>query len=231
MALKALIFDMDGTLIDSAGAIAKTVNELREREFSLPPMSVREIMSIVNDPARNVIYELYGVAGVKGSLRYRFEELFAKNYEALTEPFAPARELLEWARAAGLGLAVATNAPEASTAKILRDCGVAEFFGFVVGVSERVPPKPDPAMLLLAAAHFGCGVGAGAGGVAAGANFAGAGAKCEAVFFGDSLKDCGAAARAGMPYANVLWGKDEIIGEINVRTAGEAIAFCEGLMG
>lgn len=213
-----MIFDMDGTLIKSSKAITTTVNELREGEFGLAALSEEEIWQIVNDPLREAVFELYGVAGVSAGLRFKFEERFCVNYERFARPFGEALEVVRWAKGAGVKVAVATNAPHFSVEKILSDCKLAEAVDFYIGVGEAVEAKPSPQMLHIVLDEFGLKSG-------------------EAVFFGDSQKDFLASQKANIPYANVLWeGEKHGVGggscvcgsgASGVKDAQEAISFCQ----
>lgn len=201
MSIKCVIFDMDGTLIDSKKAICKTINYMRAC------MNMREldddfIMSIINDPQKNSIREFYGFDEITTDMRVKFEKEFNKNYELYAVVYKEAMELLEALKSKDYLLAVATNAPHATIENILGHCGILGYFETIVGASKAIAPKPDPAMLNIIRDKFGV----------------------ECVFIGDSAKDYLAAKNADMRYIHVIWGRDEIISEIkNYKTAKEII--------
>ena len=147
--MKCVIFDMDGTLIDSAKAICETVNEVR-RELGLEgDLAAKFIVKAINEPGRNLGLDFYGIDKPDMKLRDNFEAKFKKNYREYAAAYDGARELLAGLKEAGHFVALASNAPRYTLDEILQRSGIFKFFDLIVGADENVPQKPDPAMLNL----------------------------------------------------------------------------------
>lgn len=179
------IFDMDGTLINSANAICAAVNEIRS-ELSLTPLENALIMQIINTPGKDWAKELYEIENFSASsFKDGFEKYFIKHYQQSVILYEGVREILEFLKSKNAFLAIATNAPQGSLATILKQHDILPYFNKVLGVSLGIEPKPSPVMLNLI--------------------------KDESpfktcVFIGDSDKDRHAALSAKMPYYHAKWG-------------------------
>lgn len=182
--MRVVIFDMDGTIIDSAKAIEKTINGIRAR-LNLEPLSTEFIVKAINEPGRNLALEFYGMNSPSGSLKAGFEADFKTNYDLYATTYDGIKELLEKFRANGDKIALASNAPAKTLEQILKRNEIFELFDLVVGADENIPQKPDPTMLIIVKEKLNAN---------------------KAVFVGDSLKDEGAAINAKMPYIHVTWG-------------------------
>ena len=185
--MKVVIFDMDGTVIDSGEAIYKTVNEVRD-ELNLPPLEKEFIIKAINEPGRNLALEFYDIDTPSRSLKEGFEEKFKKFYDECATTYDGVRELLQKCQEAKFKVVLASNAPHDTLEKILKKNEIYELFDEVIGASKEIPQKPDPAMLHLAVSKTGAD---------------------KAIFIGDSLKDELAAKNANMPYVQVCWGFGE----------------------
>ena len=185
--MKVVIFDMDGTVIDSGEAIYKTVNEVRG-ELSLAPLDKEFIIKAINEPGRNLALEFYGIDTPSKSLKEGFEEKFKKFYDECATTYEGVRELLQKCKEAKFKIVLASNAPHDTLEKILKKNEIYELFDEVIGASKEIAQKPDPAMLHLAVSKTGAD---------------------KAIFIGDSLKDELAAKNANMPYVQVCWGFGE----------------------
>ncbi|MGG7047840.1 MULTISPECIES: HAD family hydrolase [unclassified Campylobacter] len=208
--MRVAIFDMDGTLIDSSVAIEKTVNDIRA-ELSLEPLSTQFIITAINEPGRNLAYDLYGINNPDARLRDSFEEKFKQNYAKFACTYDKVDWLLDECRAMRYAVTLASNAPLYTLEAILKKCEIFEKFDYIIGANDEIPQKPDPKMLDLVCDKFD--------------------AK-KAVFIGDSLKDELAANNAKMPYIQVSWGFGEVSksAKFNAKSVQEALMMIKGLL-
>jgi phosphoglycolate phosphatase len=141
-------FDMDGTLIDSAGDIGAAVNRMR-KSFSLKPLPRDSVVRMVGNGARvlvaRALADAPGIDLDEAFLRYRREYDTRLIDETRLYPGVP--DGLESLRSAGYRLAVFTNKPHASTLFILKGLGINDFFPVVVGADSGFALKPEPEAL------------------------------------------------------------------------------------
>ncbi len=152
----ALLFDLDGTLVDSRRDIAVACNFARA-DHGLPPLAFEEIMSMVGDGARLLVTRAFalepGAPMIEGALAS-----FSARYLAApclyTTLLPGAHELIAAARAAKLRSAIVTNKPRDVTLAVLSALGIEAFFEMVWAGGDG-PLKPSPAGLQAAIARFG----------------------------------------------------------------------------
>jgi len=181
---KQIIFDMDGTLIDSSAIIANSINHVRSR-LGLPPMDPQTILRSVNDPSIHRPRFFYGVDEYHPEHIEWFRDYYDRNHAAQTRLYPGIRELLE-GLAPHFDLALATNAYRASAEQILRHTGIADYFGCIV-CGDETEPKPSPKMLERIMERRGV-------------------KPSEAVMVGDGATDQEAAKNAGVDFIRVNWG-------------------------
>ena len=172
--MKTVIFDMDGTLLDSSRAIEISVNNTRRELYGLAPIQRDFIVRTINDPSKNAFLEFYGKTEASAEELAFFEKEFVKNYHEFAVLYDGIDELLRHCKSSGYFVALASNAPAYTLQEILKKTGLRELFDLVVGADEHTPSKPDPAMLLRTIAHS---------------------PHKKAIFLGDSKKDELAAIR------------------------------------
>lgn len=188
MLFRNIIFDLDGTLIDSArltGAIIDLMLQSRGAAHAADRALIRE-MDAVGGAA--MIAAVMGEHSVDPAAEI---EEFRAIHRTIPVPgdlaFPGVAETLGQLRDAGIGLAICSNKPQVLCDKILGDLGLADHFGVIVGSAPDRPRKPAPATALLALE----GLGAGAQ---------------ETLYCGDSAIDVATARAAGLPVVLVRWG-------------------------
>lgn len=157
MSIQLVVFDLDGTLIDSRRDLADSVNALIA-EHGGEPLALDEVTAMVGEGAAVLVGRALTAAGLDpaapGALD-RFLAHYDRRLTAHTLPYPGMAETLAALEAAGYALAVLTNKPQRPSAEILERLGLARFFSGVVGGDSPFGRKPDPAGLLALAARAG----------------------------------------------------------------------------
>ena len=177
-----VIFDLDGTLIDSAPDIRAVANTVLEQEGA-PPIDLAETRSFIGAGTPVFVQRMADARGLAPSRRPGMLERFMPLYERATEltrPYPGVAETLAALSEAGHALGLCTNKPEDPTRRVLSDLGLAEFFAATVCGDTLPERKPDPAPLLECEARLGGG---------------------PSIYVGDSETDFETARRAAMPFA------------------------------
>src|SRR5262245_33774517 len=182
------IFDLDGTLIDSAPDIADSLNQaLAER--GLPSYSTAAVTRMIGEGVDVLVERALGHAAhpEHSAVVAAFRESYGARPAAKTRPYAGLPELLHRARTAGIVLAIATNKPNEITKPILIALKLLPLFSVVIGAEPGLPRKPDPTVVrrILELTRVGPG---------------------GTLYVGDSLVDLATAQNAGVPAALVTWG-------------------------
>ena len=180
-----IVFDLDGTLIDSSRDLTEAVSELVQ-ELGGAPLSVVEVIGMVGDGAAVLVARALAQVGLDpktpGALD-RFLQIYDTRLLDHTVAYEGVHEVLALLVQAG-PLAVLTNKPVAPTEEILRRLGLRGFFSAVIGGDSPYGRKPDPGGLrALMAADEG-----------------------PSVMVGDSPADARAAAAAGCPFVVAAYG-------------------------
>jgi phosphoglycolate phosphatase len=182
-----VVFDLDGTLVDSWRDLASSANALLEG-CGARPLPAREVAAMVGDGAATLVERVCRAAGVEPppDALARFLAIYDGHLLDSTRPYPGVPELL--ARLAARGpLAVLTNKPAAATRKILEGTGLARFFRTVVAGDGPLPRKPDPAGLRHLMAEAGA-------------------APATTLLVGDAGVDVETARRAGTPFCLARYG-------------------------
>jgi phosphoglycolate phosphatase len=186
--LSLIVFDLDGTLIDSRRDLADAANALIV-ERGGQPLPVDAIAGMVGEGAPLLVARALKAASLDVDLHSalrRFLELYDERLLVHTQLYEGTREALD-ALAARATLAILTNKPQRPTERILDGLGIAPLFRWVVGGDTRHGRKPDPAGLY----HLMSSAGTGPDGT---------------VMVGDSAIDLRTARAAGTRICLVRYG-------------------------
>ncbi len=152
-AFAAVVFDFDGTLIDSYPAIAASVNFVRAAH-GLPPMSLADVKRHVGrGPDYLLAHTVPGYRPEIDVARYR-EHHPTVMFEGTTL-LPGAAEVLAALHGAGKRLGLCSNKPRRFSAELLRHLGIAGLFDVVLGPEDVARPKPAPDMLVLMLSRLG----------------------------------------------------------------------------
>jgi phosphoglycolate phosphatase len=153
---RLIVFDLDGTLIDSRQDIADSTNALLV-ELGAAPLPIETVAAMIGDGAATLVRRALVSAGVRAHPRRvleRFLQLYDERLLVNTRPYSGMREALGALQASSV-LAVLTNKPAHPTEKILTQLELAPYFDQVIGGDSRLGRKPDPAGLLQLVAAAG----------------------------------------------------------------------------
>ena len=190
--LEAVVFDLDGTLVDTLPDIAAALNSLLVDE-GRAALAEPLVAPMIGDGAAKLVERGFAATGAalgavaRESLARRFLALYEADVAGRSRPYPGVATTLSTLRAAGLCLAVCTNKPTAPSEALLASLGLAEFFSAVVGGDSLAVKKPDGRHLLATLARLGVVAG-------------------HAVMVGDSANDVAAARAAGVPVIVVSYG-------------------------
>jgi phosphoglycolate phosphatase len=183
-----VLFDLDGTLVDSAPDIAGALNAaLAELGQPVHPLPV--VTSYVGDGAARLVERAVAPAAQvdQALLLERFRAQYAANVCVHTRMYPGISAVLDRYAAAGTPVAVVTNKPGDLARALLRALGVEGRFADIVGDGDGYPRKPSPEIALAVCARHGV-------------------APAGALLVGDGLPDLGLARAAGCPIAAAAWG-------------------------
>lgn len=145
--LRAVLLDLDGTLIDSNDAHARAWCEaLTEAGHERPFQQVRPLVGMGGDRIVSHVTDLDPDSEEVRRIALRHGEIFVQRHLATCEPFPSVRRLLERMRATGLALAVATSAEPEVEERVLDAARVADLIDRSTGAGDVEDAKPDPAV-------------------------------------------------------------------------------------
>lgn len=153
---RLVVFDLDGTLIDSIGDLAAAVNLLLA-ERGRGALPVPAVAAMVGEGARLLVARAMAASGDEGDpagALTRFLEIYDGLLPGDTRPYEGIPEVLA-ALAPGARLAVLSNKPTAASLRLLDALGLMPFFAEVIGGDGPFPRKPSPDGLLHLAADAG----------------------------------------------------------------------------
>jgi phosphoglycolate phosphatase len=190
MAPALIVFDLDGTLIDSAADLAAAANAMLA-ELGCEPLSVPQVRRMIGDGVAMLVARALAARNCGQADPAAAAAAFMRHYESaatsLTTAFPGVGHALQVLRAADIPLAVCTNKPARITADILDALGLAQYFARVIGGDSLPFRKPDPRVLLALLAAFDA-------------------RPQSALLVGDSEVDAATASAAGVPFVLMKHG-------------------------
>ncbi len=175
--IRGLIFDFDGTLIDSYEAITESLNRVRA-SFSMPPCDPADVKTMVGHGLEHLIEKAIGPQRIEEGVKL-FRQSYSTICEKKTSILPQVKETLEELDRRGYRMGIATNKPSYFARDILKALEMEHLFAEVLGPNDVERPKPDPEMLEIIMMRIGL-------------------APDEVVYVGDMLLDIEVARRAGV---------------------------------
>jgi phosphoglycolate phosphatase len=194
--IRTIVFDLDGTLVDTAPDLINALNFILERE-GMPPVPLHAARTMIGAGARKLIergLELDGrVTSVEDISRLTndFIDYYADHIADASRPFEGLESALDDLSGRGYRFAVCTNKLEWLSKLLLDQLGLSARFAAICGADTFGVSKPDPAILRQTIALAG-------------------GQLSSAIMVGDAGPDIGVARRAGIPVIGVEFGYTEI---------------------
>ena len=187
--IKAVLFDLDGTLMNTLDDLADAVNFALDF-FGFETHSIDKYRYFVGNGIPNLIMratpENRRDATTLAAVKKKFYEYYNLHSMKKTRPYSGIPETLAALKKAGIKTAVVTNKDDAA-AKIIINGFFPNSFDFVFGASEDIPKKPDPTIVRIATEKLGVTAD-------------------ECVFVGDSCVDMETAGNSGIYSVGVTWG-------------------------
>ncbi len=185
MHIRAVIFDLDGTLIDSYRDIGIHLNRTL-RDFGLEGVDVEKVRHMVGGGARELLKRFFPNGLLEEALKV-FRKYYLEEPVIHTRAFDGIERVLKEARERRIALAVATNKMEELSRLILKRLGLYDYFSVVVGGDTFSEKKPSPLPLIEVLKRLGIPAE-------------------EALMVGDTEADLTAGRLAGMKRALAKWG-------------------------
>ena len=198
-----LLFDLDGTLVDSATDLHRAMN-MSLNVLQLPQVSEQQVRTWIGKGTalfcHSTLQHLVGEVhpAQHQQLLNTFLEIYNADPCVSTQPFQGIIEFLQWGQAQGKTLVCVTNKPEQPARDILHTLNLMQYFDDCIGGDRFAERKPHPRQLLHCVEHYGV-------------------TKDQVLMFGDSVNDVEAARRAGIDCIVVSYGYNH----------GENIADCQ----
>ncbi len=204
--IDAVLFDLDGTLADTAPDMVRTVNVMRERR-GLAHVPLSQVRPFVSRGARGMIMSAFDIGSDHpgySAMREEFLDIYAGNLCVDTCLFPGMDDLLEDLESRAIGWGVVTNKFERLARPVMAGLGLAQRAAIIVGGDTCARAKPFPDPLLHAVATMGV-------------------APKSTLYVGDDERDVQAARAAGMPVVAAaygylgdgappsLWGADAVV--------------------
>jgi len=191
--IRALAFDLDGTLVDSAPGLAEAIDRTLN-DLNLPLAGLERVSTWIGNGAdimmsRAMTYALgrEPQPHEQHDARALFDNHYADTVDSGSTLFPQVKQTLAALQATGLPLAIVTNKPTPFVAPLLQSLGIAEAFSLIIGGDDVPVKKPHPAAIFLVLGTFGV-------------------LPDQLLFVGDSRNDIQAAQAAGVPNIGMTYG-------------------------
>jgi phosphoglycolate phosphatase len=188
----AVVFDLDGTLVDSLGDITSSLNDLVVSR-GLAPFTLSAVREFVGEGIEVLVERALRARSVvcsSGEFRKMvscYELIYGSRLTETTRAYEGVIDVLSELRTRGAGIGVCTNKLEEKAIRVIHGLGLREFVDVIVGARGGRPPKPSPVPLLATLEHLG--------------------AKArDSVMVGDSAADVQCARAAGTAVIGVSFG-------------------------
>jgi phosphoglycolate phosphatase len=194
--VRTVVFDLDGTLVDTAPDLISALNFVLDRE-GLPPVPLQSARTLIGAGVRRLLERGLEVDGRHASaedidrLTDDFIEYYAAHIADASRPFDGLESALDDLEAQGYRFAVCTNKLEWLSKRLLDRLGLSARFAAICGADTFGISKPDPAILQQTVARAG-------------------GQLSTAIMVGDAGPDIGVARRAGIPVIGVEFGYTDV---------------------
>jgi phosphoglycolate phosphatase len=193
---RTVVFDLDGTLVDTAPDLISALNFILDRE-GLPPVPLKSARTMIGAGVRRLLERGLEVDGRNASvedinrLTDDFIDYYAAHIADASRPFEGLETALDDLQAQGYRFAVCTNKLEWLSRRLLDRLGLSARFAAICGADTFGISKPDPAILQQTVARAG-------------------GQLSTTIMVGDAGPDIGVARRAGIPVIGVEFGYTEV---------------------
>lgn len=194
-----ILFDLDGTLVDSRVDLANSTNDVLV-SYGARPLPVDRVAGMVGEGAKKLVERALAAVSVDADLDdalTRFREVYDRRLLEHTRPYEGIADVVQ-AASARARLAVLTNKPEGPSRRLLEAFGMASAFEWVVGGDSGFSRKPDPSALR----HLQGQAGA---------------SPAETLLVGDSMIDVHTARNAGVRICVARYGFGHLRGELVLR--------------
>lgn len=192
MSIKAVIFDLDGTLLNTLEDLTGSTNAALQ-QYSYPTRTIDEVRRFVGNGVKLLMLRALGIEKPEDNADFEdifaaFRAHYAEHSNDHTRPYDGVLELMERLRDAGIEMAIVSNKLDVAV-KQLNEIYFSEYISVAIGENEAAGVRKKPAPDTVYAALRELGVTAE-----------------ESIYIGDSEVDLATAKNSGLPCISVLWG-------------------------